>query len=117
MSDADAVADAIRALTRCAAIGIAAAYALVLTARVIAGRSGTRAQGRVCSRRCSLSAPRGLHVESDAGHTDRMLERCGANPIRLGCWPEAEAIDAEDLAANYPHGHDRRWVHCTGAAC
>ena len=102
MSDADAVADAIRALIvrGAPAIGIAAAYALVLTARVIADRSEQERRAEFAAVAARLRAARPTAVNL-MWAIDRMLERCGADPDPARVLAEAEAIDAEDLAANY----------------
>ena len=102
MSDADAVADAIRALIvrGAPAIGIAAAYALVLTARVIADRSEQERRAEFAAVAARLRAARPTAVNL-MWAIDRMLQRCGANPDPALVLAEAEAIDAEDLAANY----------------
>ncbi|MCB1602722.1 MAG: S-methyl-5-thioribose-1-phosphate isomerase, partial [Xanthomonadales bacterium] len=82
------------------AIGIAAAYALVLTARVIADRSEQERRAEFAAVAARLRAARPTAVNL-MWAIDRMLERCGADPDPARVLAEAEAIDAEDLAANY----------------
>ncbi len=102
MADADAVADAIRALIvrGAPAIGIAAAYALVLTARAIAARPDAerRAEFAAAAARLREARPTAVNL---MWAIDRMLGRWGSNPDPALVQAEAEAIDAEDLAANY----------------
>ncbi|MGE4070223.1 MAG: S-methyl-5-thioribose-1-phosphate isomerase [Lysobacterales bacterium] len=102
MADADAVADAIRALIvrGAPAIGIAAAYALVLTARAIAARPDEERRAGFAAAAARLREARPTAVNL-MWAIDRMLARCGADPDPARVQAEAEAIDAEDLAANY----------------
>jgi methylthioribose-1-phosphate isomerase len=102
MADVDAVVDAIRALVvrGAPAIGIAAAYGLVLAARQHAGLPLIERAAAFAAAAASLRAARPTAVNL-MWAVDRMLARCGADPQPLTVQREAEAIDTEDLAANY----------------
>ncbi|GMU43443.1 MAG: S-methyl-5-thioribose-1-phosphate isomerase [Xanthomonadales bacterium] len=102
MADADAVVEAIRALIvrGAPAIGIAAAYALVLAARRL---TASGAQARVdgyaaVAARLRAARPTAVNL---MWAVDRMLDRCGSDPQPDRALAEARAIEAEDLAANY----------------
>lgn len=102
MASADDVIDAIRALIvrGAPAIGIAAAYALVLAARE---NGCLPADARVAAfadiaARLRLARPTAVNL---MWAVDRMLARCGNDPEPDQVRREAELIDAEDLAANY----------------
>lgn len=102
MATADDVVDAIRALIvrGAPAIGIAAAYALVLTARESAELPSAERNAAFAASAARLRAARPTAVNL-MWAIDRMLERCGVDPEPVRVQQEAEAIDAEDLAANY----------------
>jgi len=102
MPDADAVVDAIRALIvrGAPAIGIAAAYGLVLAARATATLTIAEQQlaFRAAAQRLRAARPTAVNL---MWAVDRMLARCGDNPQPEWVLQQAQAIDAEDLAANY----------------
>jgi len=102
MPDADAVVDAIRALIvrGAPAIGIAAAYGLVLAARATATLTIAEQQlaFRAAAQRLRAARPTAVNL---MWAVDRMLARCGDNPQPDWVLQQAQAIDAEDLAANY----------------
>lgn len=102
MADADAVATAIRALIvrGAPAIGIAAAFALVMAARALAAAApGVRSAGfAAAAARLRAARPTAVNL---MWAVDRMLARCGADPEPVRVLEEARAIEAEDLAANY----------------
>lgn len=102
MPNAEAVVDAIRALIvrGAPAIGIAAAYALVLSAREHAGLPLPERVRAFADSAARLRAARPTAVNL-MWAIDRMLERCGADADPIKAQHEAETIDAEDLAANY----------------
>lgn len=102
MADADAVVDAIRALIvrGAPAIGIAAAYGLVLAARASAHLPADARVNAFSGAAARLRAARPTAVNL-MWAVDRMLARCGADPEPALVLREAAAIDAEDLAANY----------------
>ncbi len=102
MGSADAVVDAIRALVvrGAPAIGIAAAYGLVLAAREHAQLPGADRAHAFAAAAARLRAARPTAVNL-MWAVDRMLARCGADPEPSMVQREAESIDAEDLAANY----------------
>jgi methylthioribose-1-phosphate isomerase len=102
MLSADAVADAIRALVvrGAPAIGIAAAYALVLSARALQSLPAGERSDRFHADAARLRAARPTAVNL-MWAIDRMLTRCAGNPDPAQVLAEAEAIDREDLAANY----------------
>ncbi len=102
MASADAVVDAIRALVvrGAPAIGIAAAYGLVLAARELARLPASQKIAAFAAAAAKLRAARPTAVNL-MWAVDRMLARCGADPDPQAVQREAERIDAEDLAANY----------------
>lgn len=102
MADATAVAEAIRALIvrGAPAIGIAAAYGLVLSARAHADLPPAERCAAFRDDAMALRAARPTAVNL-MWAVDRMLARCGDDPAPAAVEREALAIDAEDLAANY----------------
>lgn len=102
MPDAASVVEAIRALTvrGAPAIGIAAAYGLVLAARACAGAALPERVAAFADAAASLRAARPTAVNL-MWAVDRMLARCGGNPDADQVLTEARAIEQEDLAANY----------------
>lgn len=102
MADADAVAEAIRALVvrGAPAIGIASGYALVLAARqLVASSAQARVDGfAAAAARLRAARPTAVNL---MWAVDRMLARCGADPEPARVLAQARAIEAEDLAANY----------------
>lgn len=94
-ADADAVAEAIRALVvrGAPAIGIAAAYGAVLAAR---GQDFEAAMARLRAAR-----PTAVNL---MWALDRMLTRAGQGAGAAHLLAEAQAIEAEDLAANRAMG-------------
>ena len=102
MASADDVIDAIRALIvrGAPAIGIAAAYALVLAAREYTSLAAEVRSAAFAEIAARLRAARPTAVNL-MWAVDRMLARCGNDPEPRKVQREAELIDAEDLAANY----------------
>lgn len=102
MADADAVVEAIRALTvrGAPAIGIAAAYALVLAARQLTSASlPDRVAGfAAAAQRLRDARPTAVNL---MWAVDRMVATCGNDPDPKRVQAQACAIEAEDLAANY----------------
>lgn len=82
------------------AIGIAAAYGLVLAAHSIARLPLEQRRSAFVEAAAHLRAARPTAVNL-MWAIDRLLARCGADPEPEAVEAEARAIDAEDLAANY----------------
>lgn len=91
------------------AIGIAAAYGLVLAARALARLPPAARRTGFAEAAAHLRAARPTAVNL-MWAIDRLLARCAADPDPAAVEAEARAIDAEDLAANYR-------MACLGAAC
>lgn len=102
MSDHREVAQAITDLVvrGAPAIGIAAAYGLVLAARRNARLPLDTRRVAFAEAAALLRAARPTAVNL-MWAIDRLLARCGADPEPDAVEAEARAIDAEDLAANY----------------
>lgn len=102
MPDYQTVVDAIRALTvrGAPAIGIAAAYALVLAARAGNALAASERVAHFAAAAQALRAARPTAVNL-MWAVDRMLARCGGDPEPDRVRAEAQAIEREDLAANY----------------
>lgn len=106
--DAAAVAEAIRALVvrGAPAIGVAAAYGLVLAARALAGSGGPVDAPALAPSRALLAAsrPTAVNLFNALARMDGVLALpapgAGADAVVAALDAEARAIDAEDLAAN-----------------
>lgn len=96
------VADAIRALVvrGAPAIGISAAYGLVLAARALTGLPQPQRIAEFAQAAAQLRAARPTAVNL-MWAIDRVLALCGVDPDADRVLQEARAIEAEDLAANY----------------
>lgn len=102
MRDSGAVTEAIRALIvrGAPAIGIAAGYGLVLAAREVADRPLPERVSEFARAAQELRQARPTAVNL-MWAVDRMLQRCGQDPVPELVLEQARAIDDEDLAANY----------------
>jgi methylthioribose-1-phosphate isomerase len=106
--DAESVAEAIAALVvrGAPAIGVAAAYGLVLAARQLAHAGRTVDTSALAPARARLAAsrPTAVNLFNALARMDAVLERpgIGVEPAAVvdALDAEARAIDAEDLAAN-----------------
>jgi len=102
--DSDAVADAIRelAVRGAPAIGIAAAWGVVLAARAVEADSALEALPKLepALQRLNAARPTAVNLAWALARMRGALARAGSGDWRAALEAEAAAIDREDLAAN-----------------
>ncbi len=106
-ADSDAVADAIRTLAvrGAPAIGIAAAWGVVLAARGVDAGQGAQAATALAPvmQRLNAARPTAVNLSWALARMRRVLESAGSD-WRDALEREAHAIESEDLAANHRMG-------------